>query len=78
VSAIFGPDGQTLDELPTFEPGVMVASVPLRTSLTPAMAVGSGLDLAINLMALLLILLTVDRKTLMLLKPGKKKAPSKG
>jgi hypothetical protein len=42
------------------------------------MAVGSGLDLAINLMALLLILLTVDRKTLMLLKPGKKKAPSKG
>jgi apolipoprotein N-acyltransferase len=78
VSAIFGPDGQTLDELPTFEPGVMVASVPLRTSQTPAIAVGSGLDLAINLMAFLLILLTVERKTLMLLKPGKKKAPSVG
>lgn len=69
VSAIFAPDGTTLDELPTFEPGVMVTSVPLRSSITPAMAIGSGLDLAINLTALLLILLSTNRK---------KKAPSQG
>lgn len=55
VSAVFAPDGRVLDQLPTFEPGVMVATVPLRTSLTPAMAIGAALDLLINFAALVLI-----------------------
>jgi apolipoprotein N-acyltransferase len=76
VSAIFAPDGQVLDELPTFEPGVMVAEVPLRTSITPAMAIGGGLDLAINFAALVLIVLSTGRSGRWL--RGKKKAPSNG
>jgi len=61
VSAVFGPDGKTLAQLPTFEPGVMVTRVPLRTGLTPAMAIGSGLDLFINLAALGLIAFAVGK-----------------
>lgn len=76
VSAVFGPDGAVLDQLPTFEPGVMVTKVPLRTSITPAMAIGSNLDLAINLAAVILIALAVDRKRLRRIILGKKKAPS--
>lgn len=61
VSAVFGPDGKTLAQLPTFEPGVMVTRVPLRTGLTPAMAIGAGLDLGINLAALGLIAFAVGK-----------------
>ena len=35
----------------------MIQDVPLRTSLTPAMVIGRYVDLAINLIALALILL---------------------
>jgi apolipoprotein N-acyltransferase len=70
VSAVFAPDGKTLDQLPTFEPGVMVTKVPLRTGLTPAIAIGSGLDLAINLAALALIAIGSG------IRRAKKKAPS--
>lgn len=75
VSAIFAPDGRVLDQLPTFEPGVMVAEVPLRSSVTPAMAIGGGIDLAFNAGALLLLVLSTGRAGRWLL--GKKKAPSK-
>jgi apolipoprotein N-acyltransferase len=74
VSAIFAPDGRVLDQLPTFEPGVMVSRVPLRSSITPAMAIGGGIDLAINAMALILVFLSTGRAGRWLL--GKKKAPS--
>jgi apolipoprotein N-acyltransferase len=74
VSAIFAPDGRVLDQLPTFEPGVMVARVPLRSSITPAMAIGGGIDLAINAMAVILVFLSTGRAGRWLL--GKKKAPS--
>jgi apolipoprotein N-acyltransferase len=76
VSAVFGPDGAVLDQLPTFEPGVMVTKVPLRTSITPAMAIGPGLDLTVNLAAAILIALSVGRKSLRRKHLGKKKAPS--
>jgi hypothetical protein len=52
----------------------MVTEVPLRTSITPAMAIGGGLDLAINFSALALIFLSTGRAGRWLL--GKKKAPS--
>lgn len=55
VSAVFAPDGRVLDQLPTFEPGVMVTTVPLRSSLTPAMVTGPTFDLLNNFAALALI-----------------------
>ena len=74
VSAIFAPDGEVLDQLPTFEPGVMVARVPLRSSITPAMAIGGALDLGINLAALVLVFFSHGQVRRLIL--GKKKAPS--
>ena len=61
VSAVFAPDGQVLAELPTFEPGVMVTKVPLRTSITPAISIGSGFDLLVNLAAIALLALALGR-----------------
>lgn len=62
VSAVFAPDGEVLDQLPTFEPGVMVTTVPLRSSLTPAMLIGPAFDLLMNIAALGLIALFWLRK----------------
>ena len=55
VSKVFLADGSIVDQLPIFEPGVMVQTLPLRTSITPAMAIGPGFDLAINVLALSLL-----------------------
>jgi apolipoprotein N-acyltransferase len=52
VSKIFLANGEIVDQLPIFEPGVMVQPLPLRTSLTPAMIIGPGFDLFVNLSAL--------------------------
>jgi apolipoprotein N-acyltransferase len=52
VSRIFLPNGEIVSELPIFEPGVMVESVPLRTSITPAMAISPFFDLTVNVIAL--------------------------
>jgi apolipoprotein N-acyltransferase len=54
VSKVFLADGSIVDQLPIFEPGVMVNTLPLRTSITPAMAMGPGFDLAVNFSALAL------------------------
>jgi apolipoprotein N-acyltransferase len=55
VSKIFLADGSIVDQLPIFEPGVMVETLPLRTSITPAMAIGPGFDLTVNVLALSLL-----------------------
>jgi apolipoprotein N-acyltransferase len=55
VSKVFLADGSIVDELPIFEPGIMVHTLPLRTSITPAMVIGPGFDLAINVFALSLL-----------------------
>lgn len=55
VSLIFLPDGSIVDELPIYEPGVMVQTLPLRSSLTPAMMIGGAFDLTVNLLALGLV-----------------------
>jgi apolipoprotein N-acyltransferase len=54
VSKVFLADGSIVDQLPIFEPGVMVQTLPLRTSITPAIAIGPGFDLAVNFAALAL------------------------
>jgi apolipoprotein N-acyltransferase len=55
VSKVFLPNGEVVDELPIFEPGVMVQTLPLRTSITPAMLIGPTFDLVVNVVALLLL-----------------------
>ena len=40
TSAIIGPDGATIAQLPWFEPGAMVEDVPLSTTVTAAVLVG--------------------------------------
>jgi len=44
TSAIITPDGETLDRLPTWTPGAMVATVPLSDTVTPAMIGGRALE----------------------------------
>ena len=44
TSAIIAPDGQTIDRLPTFEPGSMLQDVPLSTTTTPATVFGLGIE----------------------------------
>jgi apolipoprotein N-acyltransferase len=59
VSRIFLPDGEIISELPIFEPGVMVEKVPLRSSITPAMAISPYFDLIVNLAALGLLVVAI-------------------
>jgi apolipoprotein N-acyltransferase len=59
VSAIYLADGSVVQELKTFEAGAMIQDVPLRKSITPAMLIGSWVDLFMNLMALSLITLSL-------------------
>lgn len=68
-SVIYSPDGRVLAELPTFESAAMAASVPLRTSKTPATLLSPAIDLSINLFALILIarsLIRINRKSKLL------------
>lgn len=44
ASAIIAPDGSTIVDLPRFEPGTMVADVPLSDTITPAHALGRTLE----------------------------------
>lgn len=59
VSAIYLADGSVAQELKTFEAGAMVQDVPLRKSITPAMLIGSWVDLFINLSTLSLIAISL-------------------
>ena len=49
VSAIVAPDGTDIERLTSFEPGVMVADVPLSTVVTPASIIGLPLEWALIL-----------------------------
>lgn len=44
TSAIIAPDGSTIEEIPAYQPGTMLADVPLSTTLTPASVVGGQLE----------------------------------
>lgn len=44
TSAIITPDGRTVDSLPTWTKGAMVQTVPLSSTITPAMALGRGIE----------------------------------
>ncbi|WP_322133195.1 apolipoprotein N-acyltransferase [Antiquaquibacter oligotrophicus] len=44
ISAMIAPDGTTIAELPWYEPGAMVESVPLSETITPAVAAGRQIE----------------------------------
>jgi len=44
TSAIITPNGETIDRLPTWEPGAMVQTVPLSSTITPAMFAGRQIE----------------------------------
>jgi apolipoprotein N-acyltransferase len=62
VSAIYSPDGAIIQQIPSFEPGVMLKELPLRDSITPAMFWGPILDLLANVIAALLVALAFSRR----------------
>jgi len=62
VSAIYSPDGSVIEQIPSFEPGVMLQELPLRKTFTPAMTVGPVFDLLANISALLLIGLALAQR----------------
>lgn len=53
TSAIITPDGTSLDQLPTFEPGSMVEDVPLSTTTTLATAAGRAIEIVLSAVGLL-------------------------
>jgi apolipoprotein N-acyltransferase len=44
TSQIIAPDGRTIDSIPAYKPGAMVASVPLGTTTTPATLDSRGIE----------------------------------
>lgn len=44
-SAVYLPDGTELASIPRFEPGVMLVTVPLSDTITPAVAIGRGIEI---------------------------------
>ncbi|HRN29387.1 MAG TPA: apolipoprotein N-acyltransferase [Terrimesophilobacter sp.] len=57
TSAIIAPDGSTIDELPVFEPGVMVETVPLSDTTTLATVLKRTPELAASAFGLGMLLL---------------------
>ncbi len=57
LSAIYLPDGKTLNELTWYQPGAMVNSVPLYAGITPALILGGWIDAVLALFGLLGLLM---------------------
>lgn len=57
LSAIYLPDGKTLNELTWYQPGAMVDSVPLYAGITPALILGGWIDAVLALFGLLGLLM---------------------
>ena len=62
ISAIVLPDGTLESSLPEFTPGYLVATVPLRDSITLADRVGAWPELAVAITALVLLILAGVRR----------------
>jgi apolipoprotein N-acyltransferase len=59
VSEVILPDGSVVTKAPVFQPASLIASIPLRTSMTPAQNLSIYLELAVNLFAASLCLLAL-------------------
>jgi apolipoprotein N-acyltransferase len=56
TSQVIAPDGRVLDALPADEAGAILADVPLRTGLTPAVIIGQAVQLVLGWGSLLAII----------------------
>lgn len=65
-SAIYSPEGRQIDFVGHWEEGALVADVPLRTAITPAVAAGPWIAVAISALGLvgLVLALTGPRRAL--------------
>ncbi len=57
LSAIYLPDGKTLNELTWYQPGAMVNKVPLYSGLTPALVLGGWVDAILLILGLVALAL---------------------
>ena len=62
VSALVDPAGNVLADTEIFEANHLVATLPLRSGITPAVRVGQMLELAMVLMGVILGILAVIRR----------------
>ncbi|MFZ4505820.1 MAG: nitrilase-related carbon-nitrogen hydrolase, partial [Microbacteriaceae bacterium] len=62
VSAIIAPDGSDIRRLTPFEPGVMIADVPLSTVVTPASVIGLPLEWALMIGGVVPVFLPTIRR----------------
>lgn len=71
LSEIYLPDGSVIDSVPTFEAATMLATVPLRKEVTPAVEFGPGIDLGVNALAAWMMLSAFTRRLRVRLFSGK-------
>ncbi|MEY4996673.1 MAG: hypothetical protein RLY59_77 [Actinomycetota bacterium] len=57
TSAVISPDGATLDSIPAYQPAEMLTTVPLSTTITPAMSFGRVIEWSIGAVAIAGVLL---------------------
>lgn len=55
TSAVVLPDGSIIDRLETYEPGVMLETLPLSDTVTPGIALGRGIEVALISIAALAV-----------------------
>ncbi|OJX63435.1 MAG: apolipoprotein N-acyltransferase [Micrococcales bacterium 73-13] len=56
ISAVIGVDGRVVESLPWYQPGTIVADVPLYDSITPAAAAGRVVEIVVSALGGLLLL----------------------
>jgi len=63
TSAIISGTGETIDSIPAYQPGAMLAEVPLSNTITPAMAFGRSIEWTIGALGIVgLSLILIRRK----------------
>ena len=62
TSAVISPDGATLDSIPAYQPAEMLTTVPLSTTITPAMSFGRVIEWSIGAVAIAGVLLILIRR----------------
>lgn len=61
TSAIILPSGETLSQIAPYEPGAMLESVPLSTTITPSMILGRFIEISLGIIAVLGLVLVLVR-----------------
>jgi len=75
TSAIITPDGATLDQLPVWTPGSMIQTVPLSSTITPAMTLGRGLEWLVSGLGMAGLILCLRGRASVNARSAKKKVP---